>query len=101
MQVVAEAESEMTKGHIDLHGTIAMTDVDPEYFTELSGRPAKEKFSLEQYVLDNREVLRTRLLIGREKDDCIRIDQQFEEESRRLQKIQVYDEADFSLKAFR
>lgn len=89
MQVIAEIKSEMTKGYISPHKTIAMTDVDPEYFTELSGRPAKEKFSLEQYVLDTREVLRTRLLIGQEKDNCIRIDQQFEQESYRLQKIQV------------
>lgn len=79
----------MTKGYEDPFKAIAMTDVDPEYFTELSGRPAKEKFSMEQYVLDMREVLRTRLLIGQERDDCIRIDQQFEQELRRLQKIQV------------
>ncbi|XP_014489324.1 PREDICTED: coiled-coil domain-containing protein 37-like [Dinoponera quadriceps] len=81
-------KSEMTKERIDPHKVIAMTDVHPEYFTELSGRPVKEKFSLEQYILDIREVLRTRLLIGRERDDCIRIDQQFEQESNRLQKIQ-------------
>jgi len=66
-----------------------MTDVDPEYFTELSGRPVKEKFSLEQYVQDIREILKTKLLIYQEKDDCIRIDQQFEQETRRLQQIQV------------
>jgi len=66
-----------------------MTDVDPQYFTELSGRPVKEKFSLEQYVQDIREILKTKLLIDQEKDDCIRIDQQFEQETRRLQQIQV------------
>jgi len=66
-----------------------MTDVDPQYFTELSGRPVKEKFSLEQYVQDIREILKTKLLIYQEKDDCIRMDQQFEQETRRLQQIQV------------
>jgi len=66
-----------------------MTDVDPQYFTELSGRPVKEKFSLEQYVQDLREILKTKLLIAQEKDDCIRMDQQFEQETRRLQQIQV------------
>ncbi|EFN78819.1 Coiled-coil domain-containing protein 37 [Harpegnathos saltator] len=81
-------EPEITKRYMDLSEAIAMTDVDPEYFTELAGRPAKEKFSLEQYVLDTREVLKARLLIGQKKDDCIRIDQQFEQESYRLQKIQ-------------
>lgn len=68
---------------------ITMTDVDPQYFTELSGRPVKEKLSLEQYVRDIREVLKTKLLVGEEKDDCIRIDQQFEQETRRLRQIQV------------
>jgi len=66
-----------------------MTDVDPQYFTELSGRPVKEKFSLEQYVQDIREILKTKLLIDQEKDDCIHMDQQFEQETRRLQQIQV------------
>lgn len=70
---------------------IAMTDVDSQYFTELSGRPVKEEFSLNQYIQDMRDILKTKLLIGQEKDDCIRIDQQFEHESRRLQNIQVGD----------
>ncbi|XP_025073626.1 cilia- and flagella-associated protein 100-like [Pogonomyrmex barbatus] len=65
-----------------------ITDIYPQYFTELSGRSVKEKFSLEQYIRDVREILKTRLLIGQEKDDCIYIDQQFEQESRRLQQIQ-------------
>lgn len=68
---------------------IAMTDVDPQYFTELSGRPVKEKLSLDQYIQDIREVLKTKLLVGQEKDDCIRIDQQFEQETCRLRQIQV------------
>lgn len=86
VQVVAEIESEV---RMDPSKVIAMTDVDPGYFTELSGRSVREKFSLKQYMLDTQEVLRTRLLIGEKKDDCIRIDQQFEQESYRLQQIEV------------
>ncbi|XP_029162095.1 cilia- and flagella-associated protein 100-like [Nylanderia fulva] len=72
--------------------TIAMTDVDPQYFTELSGRPVQEKFLSKPYIQNIREILKMKYLIGQEKDDYIRIDQQFEEESRRLQKIQYYSE---------
>lgn len=82
-----EIEMEEAKKHKDK--AIAITDVDSQYFTELSGRPVKEKFSLDQYVQDVRDVLKTKLFIGQKKDDCIRIDQQFEHESRRLQNIQV------------
>jgi len=87
IQIDVEIEAEKATKRPDK--AIAMTDVDPEYFTELSGRPVKEKFSLEQYVQDIREILKTKLLIYQEKDDCIRIDQQFEQETCRLQQIQV------------
>lgn len=89
VQVHVDIEAEEAKKHKDPNKAIAMTDVDPHYFTELSGRSVKEKFTLKQYVLDLREILKTRLLVGQEKDDCIRIDQQFEQETRRLQQIQV------------
>ncbi|KYN44155.1 Coiled-coil domain-containing protein 37 [Trachymyrmex septentrionalis] len=83
-----EIEAEEAKKHKELDKMIAMTDVDPQYFTELSGRPVKEKFSLKEYIQDIREILKTKLLISQEKDDCIRIDQQFEQETRRLRQIQ-------------
>lgn len=89
VQVSVEIEAEEAKKHKDPSEVIAMTDVDPSYFTELSGRPVKEKFSLRQYVSDARETLKTKLLIGQEKDECIRIDQQFRQELNRLRKIQV------------
>ncbi|XP_018314408.1 cilia- and flagella-associated protein 100 [Mycetomoellerius zeteki] len=82
--------TEEAKKHKELDKVIAMTDVDPKYFTELSGRPVKEKFSLKQYIQDIREILKTKLLISQEKDDCIRIDQQFEQETRRLRQIQYH-----------
>ncbi|EZA61449.1 Coiled-coil domain-containing protein [Ooceraea biroi] len=88
LRVDVKIEAKEAKKHKDPDEAIAMTDVDPEYFTELCGRSVKEKFSLEEYIRDTREILRTRLLIGQEKDYCIRIDQQFEQESHRLEKIQ-------------
>ena len=84
-----EIETEETKKHKELDKVIAMTDVHPEYFTELSGRPVKEKLLLKEYIQDTREILKTKLLISQEKDDCIRIDQQFEQETHRLRQIQV------------
>ncbi|EFN60791.1 Coiled-coil domain-containing protein 37, partial [Camponotus floridanus] len=71
---------------------IVMMDVDPQYFTELSGRPVEERFLLKQYIQNVREILKLKYLIGQERDDYIRIDQQFEQESCRLRKIQYYSE---------
>lgn len=87
MQV--DIEIEMKEKRKNLDKIIAMTDVDPQYFTELSGRSVKEKFSLEQYIRDTREILETKLLIGQEKDNFIRIDQQFEQGTHQLRKLQV------------
>lgn len=84
-----EKDGKKAKEYKDPDKAIAMTDVDPQYFTELSGRPIKEKFSLDQYIRDIRDILKTKLLIGQEKDDCIRIDQQFEQETHQLRQIQV------------
>ncbi|XP_025996095.1 cilia- and flagella-associated protein 100 isoform X2 [Solenopsis invicta] len=89
LHVDAEIEAGKAKKHKDPDKVIAMTDVDPHYFTELSGRSVKEKFSLEQYIQDIREILKIKLLVGQEKDDCICIDQQFEQETRRLREIQM------------
>ncbi|XP_024940876.1 cilia- and flagella-associated protein 100 [Cephus cinctus] len=87
LQVQVEIEEDEAKVHKDMDKANAMTDIDPEYFTELRGRVIKDRSSLKKYVDDIREVLRTRLLAGQEKDDCIRIDQQFNEEQKRLDKI--------------
>ncbi|KAG7210421.1 hypothetical protein KM043_011953 [Ampulex compressa] len=87
LRVDVEIEAEEAKKHKDPDKAIAMTDVDPQYFTELAGRVVREKFSLQQYIDDNREIFKTRLLTGQQRDDCIRIEQQFQEEERRLEKI--------------
>ena len=68
----------------------SITDIDPNYFKELSGRVSRERFSVRQYIDDTRQVLATRLLTGQERDDCIRIDQQFEQEQKKMDQIKVW-----------
>lgn len=84
-----DIEALEAKKHKDLEEAIAMTDVDPQYFSELGGGLVREKFSVRNYVEDTREILKVRLLAGQEMDDCIRIDQQFVEEQKRLDEIKV------------
>ncbi|XP_015111833.1 uncharacterized protein LOC107037685 [Diachasma alloeum] len=72
----------------DYQAPLAMTDIDPGYFTDLTGRPIREKFSGRRYVEQARQVLRARLLAGFARDDCMRIDRQFAEERRRFANIE-------------
>ncbi|XP_043258569.1 uncharacterized protein LOC122400900 [Colletes gigas] len=87
LRVDVSIEKLEAKKHKDLDEAIAITDVDPEFFTGFSGRVVKEKFSVHDYVDDNREIFKTRLLAGQALDDCIRIEQQFVEEQKRLDTI--------------
>ncbi|XP_063995870.1 centrosomal protein of 83 kDa-like isoform X2 [Diachasmimorpha longicaudata] len=72
----------------DYQAPLAMTDIDPGYFIDLTGRPIREKFSGRRYVEQARQVLRARLLAGFARDDCMRIDRQFAEERRRFANIE-------------
>ncbi|XP_011311049.1 uncharacterized protein [Fopius arisanus] len=72
----------------DYQAPLAMTDIDPGYFIDLTGRPIREKFSGRRYVEQARQVLRARLLAGFYRDDCMRIDRQFAEERRRFANIE-------------
>ncbi|KAK0087385.1 hypothetical protein PV326_005215 [Microctonus aethiopoides] len=67
---------------------MAITDIDPGYFTDLAGRPITKKFSRTRYVEQIRNVLRTKLYIGYNRDECMRIDQQFIEEKKRFTAIE-------------
>ncbi|KAI4491877.1 hypothetical protein M0804_003269 [Polistes exclamans] len=87
LRVDVAAEKEEKKKHKELKDAFAITDVNPEYFIETTERLVKEKFSLRQYINDLREILRTKLLVGEQRDLCIHIEQQFDEEIRRLNKI--------------
>lgn len=83
------AEIKEKKKHKELKEIFAITDINPEYFTETAGGLVKEKFSLCQYIDDLRQILRSKLLAGEQRDLCILIEQQFDEERRRLSKIKV------------
>ena len=85
-----DIEALEAKKHKDLDEAIAITDVDPRYFSELDARLVREKFSVRKYVEDCREILKYRLLAGQQMDDCIRIDQQFVEEKKKHEKIKVF-----------
>lgn len=88
-KVDVDIEALEAKKHKDLDEALAITDVDPRYFSELDARLVREKFSVRKYVEDSREILKCRLLAGQQMDDCIRIDQQFVEEQKRLDRIKV------------
>ncbi|OAD53367.1 Coiled-coil domain-containing protein 37 [Eufriesea mexicana] len=93
LRVDVDIEALEAKKHKDLDEAIAITDVDPQYFSELDGRIVKEKFSVRDYVEDTRDILKSRLLAGQEMDDCIRIDQQFVEEQRHLDEIKDHEKS--------
>ncbi|XP_076753331.1 cilia- and flagella-associated protein 100 [Xylocopa sonorina] len=87
LRVDVDIEALEAKKHKDLDEAMAITDVDPQFFSVLDGRVVKEKFSVSNYVEDIREIFKARLLAGQEMDNCIRIDQQFVEEQKRLDTI--------------
>ncbi|KAL2725169.1 coiled-coil domain-containing protein 38-like [Vespula squamosa] len=87
LRIDVAAEIKEKKKHKELREIFAITDVNPEYFTETAGGLIKEKFSLCQYIEDLREILRNKLLTGEQRDLCIHIEQQFDEERRKLSKI--------------
>ncbi|KOX74378.1 Coiled-coil domain-containing protein 37, partial [Melipona quadrifasciata] len=87
LRVDVDIEALEAKKHKDLEEAIAITDIDPQYFSELDDRLVRETFSVRNYIEDTREILKARLLAGQEMDDCIRIDQQFVEEQKRLDQI--------------
>nr|XP_050844610.1 uncharacterized protein LOC127061583 isoform X1 [Vespula vulgaris] len=87
LRVDVPAEIKEKKKHKELKEIFAITDINPEYFTETAGGLVKEKFSLCQYIDDLRQILRSKLLAGEQRDLCILIEQQFDEERRRLSKI--------------
>ncbi|XP_033336263.2 cilia- and flagella-associated protein 100 [Megalopta genalis] len=87
LRVDVDLEALEAKKHKDLDEAMAITDVDPGFFKLFTNRVVKEKFSVNEYVDDLRSIFKARLLAGQETDDCIRIDQQFVEEQRRLDNI--------------
>lgn len=70
-------------------GPTAMTDIDPGYFTDLNGRPIREKFSSKRYIEQTKKVLRGKIIAGYFRDECMRIDQEFSMESKKIADIEV------------
>nr|CAD7413300.1 unnamed protein product [Timema cristinae] len=68
--------------HVD-----AITDIDPNFFKIVQGRPIKERLDLCQYINDVRETLRVRLKTGYQQDEMLLLDEQFIEEQRRIDGI--------------
>lgn len=71
-----------------------VTDIDPEYYSAVEGRPIKEKFEYLKYKNTMRELLKTRIIIGYREDDIMLIDENIKMERLIIQQMkeryQVY-----------
>lgn len=70
-------------------GPTAITDIDPDYYTDLNGRAIIEKFSSKKYIDQTRKVLRGKIIAGYYRDECIKIDQEFANEHQEIINIEV------------
>ena len=64
-----------------------MVDMDPEFYTIIEGRPNRDRISVREYVGSIRELVRVRLKIGYNEDECLLVDEQFRIEKQRLEQI--------------
>ncbi|KAK3930832.1 Cilia- and flagella-associated protein 100 [Frankliniella fusca] len=64
-----------------------MVDMDPEFYTIVEGRPNRDRVSLREYIGHIRDLVRVRLKIGINEDECILVDEQFRLERERLEQI--------------
>jgi hypothetical protein len=65
-----------------------LLDIDSQYFKIIQGRPIKEKLDIRKYVEEMRETFRTRLKVGYQMDEALKIEEKFREEQKRLNTIQ-------------
>ena len=66
-----------------------VTDVDPEFFTIVEGRPIPEKLRLRKYIATVREVLKTKILTGYRGDDIMLIDESLILEQKEIDRIRA------------
>ena len=59
-------------------------DIDPQYFKILEGRPIKEKLNVRRYVEEVRETLRTKLKVGYQLDEAMKMEEKLKDEESRL-----------------
>jgi hypothetical protein len=65
-----------------------LLDIDSQYFKIIQGHPIKEKLDIRKYVEEMRETFRTRLKVGYQMDEAMKIEEKFREEQKRLNTIQ-------------
>jgi seryl-tRNA synthetase len=66
-----------------------LLDIDPQFFKVIQGRPIREKLDIRKYVEEVRETFRTRLKVGYQTDEAMKIDKKFRQEQKRFNKIQA------------
>ncbi|KAJ1532005.1 hypothetical protein ONE63_000639 [Megalurothrips usitatus] len=64
-----------------------MVDMDPEFYSIVEGRPNRDRISVREYVDSIRDLVRVRLKIGYNEDECLLVDEQFRMERQRLDQI--------------
>jgi hypothetical protein len=65
-----------------------LLDIDPHYFKILEGRPIREKLDIRKYIEEGRETLKTRLKVGYQLDEVMRIEEEIKEKQERLSCVQ-------------
>jgi hypothetical protein len=68
---------------------LSLLDIDPQYFKIMEGRPIKEKLDIRKYVEEIRETLQTRLKLGYQLDEVMRVEEMFKREETRLRKCEA------------
>lgn len=68
-------------------------DIDPEFFTIVTGRPIKEKFNVKQYVEHMRQVLRTKIVTGFREDEMMLIQENFLQEQKVIDEIRTLSQS--------
>lgn len=64
-------------------------DIDPEFFTIVTGRPIKEKFNVKQYIDHMRQVLRTKIVTGFREDEVMLVQENFLQEQKVIDEIKA------------
>ncbi|XP_065160257.1 LOW QUALITY PROTEIN: uncharacterized protein [Atheta coriaria] len=62
-------------------------DIDPEFYSIVSGRPITVKFNLQEYMNTARDILRTKIVTGYRMDDALLIEENLLEEQNMIEEI--------------
>lgn len=64
-----------------------IVEMDDQYFQVIKGRPIRDRFSIRNYIDENREAFRTKLKTGFLQDEVYLIDEQYRNEKKRIQEL--------------